>query len=1263
MSQTIVAIDVGGTGANNASDARFNLGAVNVAGDVITGTLNVAATLITQNVLPDANVTYDLGSNTARYKDLWLSNSTIYLGEATISANGNTIIVPAIETSSGVNVESQLGVVYNQANAAYDQANTARSDSNTTFANINVAFSNTNSAFTTTNTTFGTLNTSAGTQNTWINNLNTATGTINSHLGTINTTFGTVNTAVTNAHNQANAAYAEANLKLNIAGGTINGSLNVSGNLTITGNTKYVNVDTYIVTDPLIYLAANNETSDIVDIGFMGGHNTSGVYSHSGLVRDAGDGTWYLFTGLADEGHENNVVDFANTTLATLRANINANSILLTGNSVATQANLTLAHNQANTARNQANTAYGQANLAYTQANSAFAAANNRVLKAGDTMTGELNVANNLVVTGNVGIGAASPNARLDVRGQVIFGNAGNSANIANLISGTPPQLVAGWSIPAITWSPAATIEAVFARDGDMGIDILAGDTSSSLINFSDTNDENVGQIEYDHATDYMRFRVNAGERLRIDSSGNVGIGTTNLTSLLTVNGTSRFLNNLVVSRNNASTVLNIINESSSVSRFPQLSIDNYDSSNGMGVVELKRARGSLASPASVQAGDLLGGFNTWGSNGAAFISATRIQGHADSTFSSTVNAYITFLTTSANTQAERVRITSSGNVGIGTTSPTQLLDVNGVGLIRTRLTVGNSSEYDTNGNLIVYGNGKNMLIVQTNDNSLDRGLAFRNSAGAYVGHISATNAGSNLVDMVFGVSDATETFVDDVDERMRITASGNVGIGTTSPGVRLHAFTSDVSTQAIFESGTGASVIRFKDSGFSLSFPPQFGSNGDDLFWQINGSEAMRLNSSADLGIGANPQYRLHIADDAFPCLGVYRALDINSVGAAGQRIEIGALDGTTSKPGAGITGVLNSATDGYLIFETRSSSALGERVRIASSGDVGIGTTNPTNKLEVDGGSAAVALRISTTNSGSDVASLILSNSSKSAFNDGIKISHGGGYTTFKDLSSNTIMAFDVTNTRVGIGTGSPGVPFHVVAPNGGAIINSSTGTNRVWLRVNNTGGDFYLGREDSTGGFFGTGAAYASVLWSQGAHPLILASNGAERMRITSGGTVLIGTTASYTDYGLVQIRGDNKGVAIQDSTDGSYRAIYNQSGLLYFWNGSNEGYLSSAGAWIDASDARLKENVTPIKHGLDSVMKSQPRSYKMKDGNAEYVGFIAQEMLDVIPECVSGKPEKQYGISYGSLVAVAFRAIQEQQAIIESLKLRIEELENK
>ena len=111
---------------------------------------------------------------------------------------------------------------------------------------------------------------------------------------------------------------------------------------------------------------------------------------------------------------------------------------------------------------------------------------------------------------------------------------------------------------------------------------------------------------------------------------------------------------------------------------------------------------------------------------------------------------------------------------------------------ITTSLTVGDATGITggapaDQGVLSVYtSGGKNGLIIQTSDNSQSRGVAFRNSADAYIGYISIENAGSNLGDMVFGVSNAIETDVDDVDERVRFTKDGDVGIGTINPTEKL---------------------------------------------------------------------------------------------------------------------------------------------------------------------------------------------------------------------------------------------------------------------------------------------------------------------------------------------------------------------------------------------------------------------------------------------------------------------------------------------
>ena len=135
------------------------------------------------------------------------------------------------------------------------------------------------------------------------------------------------------AYDAANNAYSAANTGNLLAGGVITGTLNVTqdiivgGNVYLEGNTTFINVATYSVEDSLMYLASNNSLTDSVDIGFMGGKNTSGTYSHTGFARDATDGKYKLFDGLPEEGHVGNVVNFANTYLATLVANVEANTL------------------------------------------------------------------------------------------------------------------------------------------------------------------------------------------------------------------------------------------------------------------------------------------------------------------------------------------------------------------------------------------------------------------------------------------------------------------------------------------------------------------------------------------------------------------------------------------------------------------------------------------------------------------------------------------------------------------------------------------------------------------------------------------------------------------------------------------------------------------------------------------------------------------------------------------------------------------------
>lgn len=125
--------------AGNATEVQFNQGNVGPGGanalggnpgftfDSILETLtvtnaNVGNLLVTGNVLgnllPDSNISYDLGSNTNRWKDIYLANTTIYLGDATLSANGNSVVVQSLTVNDG-----NIGLVGNIASINLDGSN------------------------------------------------------------------------------------------------------------------------------------------------------------------------------------------------------------------------------------------------------------------------------------------------------------------------------------------------------------------------------------------------------------------------------------------------------------------------------------------------------------------------------------------------------------------------------------------------------------------------------------------------------------------------------------------------------------------------------------------------------------------------------------------------------------------------------------------------------------------------------------------------------------------------------------------------------------------------------------------------------------------------------------------------------------------------------------------------------------------------------------------------------------------------------------
>ena len=115
------------------------------------------------------------------------------------------------------------------------------------------------------------------------------------------------------------------------------------------------------------------------------------------------------------------------------------------------------------------------------------------------------------------------------------------------------------------------------------------------------------------------------------------------------------------------------------------------------------------------------------------------------------------------------------------------------------------------------------------------------------------------------------------------------------------------------------------------------------------------------------------------------------------------------------------------------------------------------------------------------------------------------------------------------------------------------------------------------------------------------------------------------------------------------------------LQVYFNGDGGAYCNGSN-WVGVSDKRLKRDIQPMtNYGLKEVMQLKPVSYYFKNDKTNHreVGFIAQDMLQIIPEVVHGKEGdldkgEILGLSYGNLVPVLTKAIQEQQKEIDELK---------
>jgi hypothetical protein len=514
-------------------------------------------------------------------------------------------------------------------------------------------------------------------------------------------------------------------------------------------------------------------------------------------------------------------------------------------------------------------------------------------------------------------------------------------------------------------------------------------------------------------------------------------------------------------------------------------------------------------------------------------------------------------------------------------------------------------------------------------------------------------------------------TTLDNGNEKMRLTNDGKLGIGTTSPATQFHSLgaSGTVQTRTSVTGSTASDVAEVAVSTGSRTYLMQSkGSSGDFVIRDSTGAaDRITLDSSGNVGIGGLPTYKFQVAAGT-DSLVTYSAsaLDSNiffdtqntSTGASAAVVQrlitsdvagSGSVSADFQKTKAGALNINNNETNSaaFTAFGVGGT----ERMRIDSSGNVGIGTNSPAGPLEVhkSGGDANVFITTGVTTS----STTILFGDSASDDRGRVHYDHNNDSMRLHTAGSER-MRID-SSGNVGIGNSAPATTLHV---SGGAMLDGVTVIGR-----NQTGYD--------------SGGAEVLIDANSGTSPMIWHIGGSEVARIDSGGNLLVGTTDTTPWNNSANTTADNGFVVSSNGTTGITRhqaealnlnrTGNNGSVLVFQRSGTNEGSVSvttTGTTYNTTSDIRLKTDINPIADATDKLMAMNAVTHKWKaDPDADAVhGFIAQEMQEIVPEAVSkgDNEDDMWSMDYGRITPVLVAALQDAHKKIEELAAEVAKL---
>jgi len=644
-------------------------------------------------------------------------------------------------------------------------------------------------------------------------------------------------------------------------------------------------------------------------------------------------------------------------------------------------------------------------------------------------------------------------------------------------------------------------------------------------------------------------FAINTGdgERMRITSTGNVGIGNSDPLERLHVTG------NLLVSGNATATNATTTSLFSTKGNFTNLCISG----------DCKTAW-----PAGGAGGNSKWATSTNGlaiytnSAEAVVIGATATSSRARLTLENT-------LSVSGSTSA------IAGLHGLYTFNPSTADTVQ----VGNRIVITNSPGASVTNTAV----GEIIrMIDDSNRSNLVRGLEVVASAGS---NPYGVNTGIRATGHTFGIQGITTALAGGTSTPAAIYGEST---GTTQGDI-LRLYTETMTTApamaTLFQqtstfSGTGLLMDLARGGG---TFNGNFVDFRNNEVSKFSVASTGQTYIAGNLGIGnVSPAFPLQVQSGnvslAKTYTGVYGDVGfaVDSYMASSDPDENwrryvdlvarGDLNGGSSK------------TSNFRFFTQDSAGNYGARMFIAGSGNVGIGTTSPQNKLHVyaDANNLSSAnIWLGNPNTGTSAGSLFQ-----------IGESPGGG--------RNVLVGYFNQNTSLG------------------GVYSASQG--------------FIESAALSTGGLLFNTAASA---------PIKFATNNSLRMTITSAGDVGIGTDTPDQQLTVA------KGVA--------FLGVANGAGTAYLCTTLATGVVSTSTTACNPSSARFKDNVEDLSYGLSDIMNMRAVSFDYKPEmliTAHQIGFIAEELANIAPEVVGFDAQGLvYNVDYSKLTPILVKAIQE------------------